>query len=559
MFDMHRETLENAIRAVHKRDYWSAYPEAPSGKIYGETAREDGQAAFKARLNGLFAIDQPGSVGAIGGERSPYGIDLNITYPKSDLDVLVNAAQAAMQDWKNASIEMRTGVCMEILHRLNQRSFEMAFAVMHTTGQGFMMAFQAGGPHAQDRGLEAVTYAWEEMTRTPQHVTWTKRVSKTDSVSLAKTYRIVPRGVAVVIGCSTFPTWNSYPGLFASLATGNAVVIKPHPGAVLPLAITVEVAREVIGEAGFDPNLVTLAVDTHEAPIAQELVSHAAVGIVDYTGGSAFGNWVEENAKQAIVFTEKAGVNSVIVDSVDDLRAVTGNLGFTLCLYSGQMCTTSQNFYIPREGIETGEGHRSFDDVAQALGKAIDWLLSDPKRGAEVLGAVQNETTIERVSEAVARASEIIRAGSSIENEMFPGARTMSPTLIKVDATDEAQYMQEVFGPVAFVIATDSTEQSIELASRSAREHGAITWAAYSTNPSVLERIEDAAADCGAALSCNLTGMIWVNQSAAFGDFHVSGANPAGNATLCDGAFVSPRFRIVQSRVPVAAPEPVGA
>ena len=27
---------------------------------------------------------------------------------------------------------------------------------MHTTGQGFVMAFQAGGPHAQDRGLEAV-------------------------------------------------------------------------------------------------------------------------------------------------------------------------------------------------------------------------------------------------------------------------------------------------------------------------------------------------------------------------------------------------------------------
>ena len=42
------------------------------------------------------------------------------------------------------------------LHRLNRRSFEIANAVMHTTGQGFMMAFQAGGPHAQDRGLEAV-------------------------------------------------------------------------------------------------------------------------------------------------------------------------------------------------------------------------------------------------------------------------------------------------------------------------------------------------------------------------------------------------------------------
>ena len=63
------------------------------------------------------------------------------------------------------------------------------------------------------------------------------------------------------IGCSTFPTWNSYPGLFASLVTGNPVIVKPHPHAVLPLALTVAVAREVLTEYGFDPNLVTLAVD----------------------------------------------------------------------------------------------------------------------------------------------------------------------------------------------------------------------------------------------------------------------------------------------------------
>ena len=68
---------------------------------------------------------------------------------------------------------------------------------------------------------------------------------------MTKTFTVVPRGVALVIGCNTFPTWNSYPGLFASLVTGNAVVVKPHPGAVLPLAITVAIARDVLAEAGF--------------------------------------------------------------------------------------------------------------------------------------------------------------------------------------------------------------------------------------------------------------------------------------------------------------------
>jgi hypothetical protein len=56
----------------------------------------------------------------------------------------------------------------------------------------------------------------------------------------------------------------------------------------------------------------------------------------------------------------------------------------------------------------------------------------------------------------------------------------------------------------------------------------------------------------GVALSINLTGAVFVNQSAAFSDFHGTGANPAANAALTDPAFVVNRFRVIQSRVHVA-------
>ncbi len=319
LLERHRKILDGAVEAIRARTYWSAYPEVPSGKIYGETAKADGLAAFQGRLNKPFELDQPGTSGTVGAEVSPFGQALGITYPKADLGSLIAAAGAGIGDWVAAGAEARVGIALEILDRINKRSFEMANAVMHTTGQAFMMAFQAGGPHAQDRGLEAIAYAWEEMNRVPEHVTWEKQVGKTEVIKLDKRFRIVPRGVAAVIGCSTFPTWNGYPGLFASLATGNAVVVKPHPGSILPLAITVEIAREVLREAGFEADLVTLAADTHDAPITKELVTRGEVGIVDYTGSSEFGTWVEQNATQAVVFTEKAGVNAIILDSVDDL------------------------------------------------------------------------------------------------------------------------------------------------------------------------------------------------------------------------------------------------
>ena len=554
LFDRHSKTMHSALEAIESRAFWAAYPEVPSGKIYGQTAREDGLNAWKGRLGKKADIQQPGTTSWVGSEVSPFGVELETQYPSPDLDVLVPAAAAAMKNWKRADVNTRTGVCLEILDRLNKRSFEMGFAVMHTTGQGFMMAFQAGGPHAQDRGLEAVACAWREMTRCPSQATWSKRVSKTDVVTLDKTYRIVPRGVSVNIGCSTFPTWNSYPGLFASLATGNAVIVKPHPGAVMPLALTVEIAREVLTEAGFDPNLVTLACDASDSPIAQDLVMRPEVGIVDYTGGNAFGDWIEANVRHAQVYTEKAGINTVILDGCEDIKQMTGNLAFSLSLYSGQMCTTPQNIYIPAEGIDTPDGRVSFDDTASALIKALNWFLSDPARAAEVCGAIQSDATRQRIESAATSGATVLRASESIENEHFPEARTATPLVLQVDAADAKTFQQEMFGPIIYIIKTSGTAESLALASEGASQCGALTCAMYSRDEKVIEDVVDTMTDAGVAVSCNLTGHIWVNQSAAYSDFHVSGANPAGNATLCDAAFVANRFRTVASRIPVAAP-----
>ncbi|MBV9767148.1 MAG: phenylacetic acid degradation protein PaaN, partial [Acidobacteriaceae bacterium] len=174
LFTRHKDLLDQAVAAIHSRTYWSAFPEMPSGKFYGETANEDGKKTFEARLQKPFALDQPGTVGQVGEEKSPFGIDLGITYPTPDLDQLFGAIQNAAETWRNAGPEAWVGVALEILVRLNKKSFEMAYAVMHTTGQAFMMAFQAGGPHAQDRGLEAVAYAWSEMSRIPKTAIWEK-------------------------------------------------------------------------------------------------------------------------------------------------------------------------------------------------------------------------------------------------------------------------------------------------------------------------------------------------------------------------------------------------
>jgi phenylacetic acid degradation protein paaN len=546
-FARHKQLLEQAVEAIEKRGYWSPFPEMPSPKTYGETASEDGKKAFEARLGKPFLIGQAGTTGQAGEEKSPFGIDLGITYPRADLDVLFPAVKAAAGDWRRAGPEVWAGVAVETLLRLNKRSFEMAYAVMHTTGQAFMMAFQAGGPHAQDRGLEAVAQAWSEMNRIPKSTVWEKPQGKNEPLKMEKRYRIIPRGIGLVIGCCTFPTWNSYPGLFANLTTGNAVLVKPHPSAILPLAITVEVARQVVSEAGFDPNVVTLVAHNQGDGVAEALALRSEVKVIDFTGSPANGAWLEQNARQAQVFTEKAGVNQVIIDSTSDLKGMVRNITFSISLYSGQMCTTPQNIYIPKQGIDTAEGHLTFDQVTSALGEGIRKLLEDPARAVEVLGAIQNESILQRITDA-RNLGEIVIDSQPMDHPQFHRARIQTPLVVKLDASEESKFMREIFGPVAFVIATEDTAHSIALSRRTALEHGGITMSVYSTSEAILEDVRDTAAEAAVPLSCNLTGSVFVNQSAAYSDFHGTRGNPAANSSLTDAAFVSSRFLVAQSR-----------
>ena len=556
-FARHRTLLEEATAAISAREHWSAFAESPSPSVYGEPAAEQGEQAFRGHLGRLFELPgHPGEAKAVDSvETSPYGSDLGTSYLRIAPDEAVARAKAAAAGWRAASPDVRAGVAVEILTRLNAASFEIANAVQHTTGQPFMMAFQAGGPHAQDRGLEAVAYAWAEQKRHVGAARWSKPQRKGGPLVLDKTFTPVGRGVALLIGCNTFPTWNGYPGLFASLATGNPVVIKPHPRAILPLAITVRIAREVLAEAGFDPDVVLLAAEGADDRTAAVLATHPDVRIIDFTGSSEFGNWLEANARQAAVHTEKAGLNTVVLDSTSDYKGLLRNLAFSLSLYSGQMCTTPQNLLIPQDGIATDQGPRSVDEFAADLAGAVDRLLGDPARATEILGAIVNEAVLERLDEA-AGLGAVARPSTPIEHPKHADAVVRTPLIVRLDAEqDQKAYTREWFGPIAFVISTPSTKYSLKVFGESVRAHGALTATVHSTSDDVLDAARLTALDAGVHLAENLTGGVFVNQSAAFSDFHGSSANPAASATLTDPAFVTTRFAILQSRRPAPTEE----
>src|SRR6266480_4557485 len=96
----HSERLDAALAAIAGRGYWSAYPESPSPRVYGEGTAEAGRAAFEAHLGKPLRLGQPGADGQVGGEVSPYGLDLGVSYEHVGADALIDAATAALPGWR---------------------------------------------------------------------------------------------------------------------------------------------------------------------------------------------------------------------------------------------------------------------------------------------------------------------------------------------------------------------------------------------------------------------------------------------------------------------------
>ena len=188
--------------------------------------------------------------------------------------------------------------------------------------------------------------------------------------------------------------------------------------------------------------------------------------------------------------------------------------------------------------------------MREGIAEGVRKLLADPARAVEVLGAVQNEGIVRRL-EAARSLGTVILDTQAIAHPAFPNATIRTPLIVKLSSADRATYLNEWFGPIAFVIATESTAESLAIARDAVRGHGALTMSVYATNDAVIDRAIDVAEDAGVALSINLTGAVFVNQSAAFSDFHGTGANPAANASLTDAAYVANRFRVVQHRMHV--------
>ena len=202
---------------------------------------------------------------------------------------------------------------------------------------------------------------------------------------MAKTFHVVPRGVALVIGCNTFPTWNSYPGpvrLAGHRQPGDRQA-APARGAAAGDHRAVRPGGARRGRLRPEPG----ACWPPRSPARgwpRRWPLRPEVRIVDFTGSTEYGDWLEANARQAVGLHREGRrqhrrrrLHRRLRRDVPQPRLLADPLQRADVHHPAEHPG-------PADGIATDEGHKSFDEVAAGIAAAVGKLHRGPGAGGRV-------------------------------------------------------------------------------------------------------------------------------------------------------------------------------
>ena len=267
-----------------------------------------------------------------------------------------------------------------------------------------------------------------------------------------------PIGVIGVITPWNFPAaipaWKIAP----ALCYGNSVVFKPAdlvPGSAWALA-------EIISRSGVPPGVFNLVMGRGSV-VGEELVNSSRVAGISFTGSVGTGRRLigKATARLAKIQVEMGGKNPLIVLNDADL-AVAVSCAIDGAYYStGQRCTASSRIIV-----EKGILQPFIEALAKALQEVRVGHALDPQTQiGPVVDREQLASNLEYVEVGKQEGATLLCGGERIRRKTE--GYYMSPALF-VDVLPSMRIAQEeIFGPVACVIAADSYEHALELANDS--------------------------------------------------------------------------------------------
>ena len=319
-----------------------------------------------------------------------------------------------------------------------------------------------------------------------------------------------PLGVCSMITPWNFPmaipSWKIAP----ALVCGNTVVLKP--ATLTPLSAVNFVT--VLAEAGFPPGVVNLV--TGGADVGTRMATHDEVKVVSFTGSTAVGRLVNQNAAPGFkkVHLEMGGKNVVMI--MDDAQL---ELAVEGCLWGG-FGTTGQRCTAASRVVVHEDVHDAFLKEFAARTSALrvgDGLDPKTQMGPSVSES-QLQTVMKYVEIGKAEGARLVTGGRRLEGGPYAHGWFHEPTIFADVSPSMRIAREEIFGPVVSVMRCRSLDEAIAIGND----------VAYGLSASVYTRDINKAFQ---AMRDMYTGIFYVNAPTIGAEVHLpfGGTKATGN------------------------------
>ncbi len=361
-----------------------------------------------------------------------------------DVDAAVEAARAAFPAWSRTTPQQRHDLLLKISLEIAARKEELGRLLAREEGKTLPEAIG----EASRAGQIFDFFAGETL-----RIAGEKFASVRPGVDIEVTRESI--GVVGIISPWNFPiaipSWKIAP----ALCYGNTVVFKPAdlvPGSAHALA-------EIIVRAGVPKGVFNLTMGRGTV-VGQAMLEHAKIDAITFTGSVATGKRVAEacTARMRKFQLEMGGKNPLVVLDDADLKTAVECAVNGAYFSTGQRCTASSRLIVT-EGI-----HGKF---AEALRERMRGLVVDDALKPNVhVGPVVDQTQLDQdlayVEIGRQEGARLAIGGERLERET--SGFYMAPALF-LDAHNHMRIArEEIFGPVAAMIAAKSYEHALELA-----------------------------------------------------------------------------------------------
>lgn len=356
----------------------------------------------------------------------------------------IDAAVAAQRSWAHSGIQLRADTLGFVGHELFERRQEIGTLLAREEGKTLPEAIGEVARAAQSFKF----FAAEALRLAGQ-----KLPSIRPLVDVEVTRE--PVGVTGIITPWNFPIAIPAWKIAAALAYGNAVVFKPAdlvPGCAWALA-------EIISRCGIPSGVFNLVMGPGSV-VGQAIIDSPGIAAISFTGSVETGTQLLARAvaRRAKVQLEMGGKNPLIVLDDADLDVAVDCAIQGAYFSTGQRCTASSRLIVEK-GIHPRFVARLRETLASLrVGHALE---PETKIGPVVDGA-QLERNLEYVRIGTQEGAQLAYGGDLVKRDTR--GFFMSPALFTEAKPAMRISQEEIFGPVACVLAADSYEHALEIA-----------------------------------------------------------------------------------------------